>query len=42
MKSKNGYKSKYLQNRSRVMNIENKLTVSRGCGEGGDKLGDWD
>ena len=32
----------YLQNRNRVTDVENKLTVTQGKGGGRDKLGDWD
>ena len=39
--SKKWYKWTYLQNRSRVTNVENKLMVTKGIG-GGNKLGDWD
>ena len=38
---KKGYKWTYLQNRSRVTDVENKLMVTRGWG-GRDKLADWD
>jgi len=38
---KKGYKLTYLQNRSGVTDVENKLMVIRGKGKG-DKLGDWD
>ena len=35
--------STYLQNRNRVMDVENKLMVPRGeGGKGRDKLGGWD
>ena len=37
---KKWYKITYLQNRSRVTDVENKLMVTGGWG--GDKLGDWD
>ena len=30
----------YLQNRNRIIDVENKLMVTRG--KEGDKLGDWD
>ena len=36
------YKQTYLQNRSRVTDVENKLIVTKGEGEERDKLGDWD
>ena len=40
---KKGYKQTYLQNRNRVINVENKLTVTRGkktdSKEGVGKLG---
>ena len=36
---KKGYKLTYLQNRSGVTDVENKLMVIRGKGKG-DKLGD--
>ena len=39
---KKWYKGTYLQNRNRVTDVENKLTVTRGIGWGRDKLGDWD
>ena len=38
---KKWYKWTYLQNRNRVIDVENKLMVTRGEGER-DKLGDWD
>ena len=41
-KKKKEYKWNYLQNRSKVMDVENKLMVTRVEGEGRDKLGDWD
>ena len=37
---KKWYKWTYLQNRNRVTDVENKLTVTKGEG-GMDKLGDW-
>ena len=40
---KYGKKGTYLQNRSRIKDIENKLTVTRGwIREERDKLKDWD
>ena len=37
---KKGYKWTYLENRSRITDVENKLMVNRGKW-GWDKLGDW-
>ena len=41
-KKKGVYKQTYLQNRNRVIEVENKLkvTIREKCGER-DKLGDW-
>ena len=36
------YKWIYLQNRNKVTNVENKLTVTEGERPGKDTLGDWD
>lgn len=33
-----GYKTAYLENRSRVMDVENKLMVSRRQGGGGERI----
>ena len=42
VKPKKGYRWTYLQNRLRVADVENKLTITRGKGGGEDKLEDWD
>ena len=39
---KKGYKCSYLQNRNRLIDVENKLTVTEGEKKGRDKLGAWD
>ena len=39
---KEWYKWTYLQNRNRLTDIENKLTVPKGERGGRDKLGVWD
>ena len=39
---KKWYEWIYLQNRNRVTDVENKLTVTKGERGGRDKLGDWD
>ena len=43
-KLKKWYKWTYLQNRNRVIDVENKLMVTKGetWGEGRDKSGAWD
>ena len=38
---KKGYSCTYLQNRSRITDVENKLNGSQGLRRGRDKLGDW-
>ena len=39
---KKWYKLTYLQNRNRVIGVQNKLMGSKGESGGWDKLGDWD
>ena len=39
---KKWYKWTYLQDRNRVIDVENKLMVTKGERESRDKLGDWD